>query len=163
MVSDRTIRARISNESVTYHALAKTSLGDDQIVAGSGTAGSPNSTPAVAQSPFTDPVTAIMNAAEAMASIPPSERALGIASRDADKGYVTVSIRDHGPGMSPDELKRIHEPFFTTREGGLGLGLSICSTIIRSHRGRLNLANASSGGMTATVSVPAAIQLVAAS
>ena len=95
----------------------------------------------------------IMNAAEAMASMPPLRRKLDIASREVDQGYVRISIRDRGPGMSPDELKRIHEPFFTTREGGLGLGLSICSTIIKSHGGELTLSNAGDGGIIATVSV----------
>ena len=105
----------------------------------------------------------MMNAIEAMASTPPSERALGIGTRTTGEGYAEVSITDRGPGMSPDEFKRLFEPFFTTKERGLGLGLSICSTIVRSHRGRLNLSNASGGGVTAIVSVPLPLHLVAAS
>jgi signal transduction histidine kinase len=105
----------------------------------------------------------MMNAMEAMASTPPSERTLGIGTRTTGEGYAEVSITDRGPGMSPDELKRLFEPFFTTKERGLGLGLSICSTIIRSHRGRLNLSNSSGGGVTAIVSVPLPLHLVAAS
>src|SRR5262249_54896128 len=64
----------------------------------------------------------IMNALDAMTST--SIRRLSIATRETRDGYVEVSIRDRGPGMSPDELKRVHEPFFTTKQGGLGLGLS---------------------------------------
>jgi C4-dicarboxylate-specific signal transduction histidine kinase len=105
----------------------------------------------------------MMNAMEAMASTPPSRRTLSICTRTTEEGYAEVSITDCGPGMSPDELGRLFEPFFTTKERGLGLGLSICSTIVRSHRGRLNLSNASGGGVTAIVSVPLPLHLAAAS
>jgi len=105
----------------------------------------------------------MMNAMEAMASTPPSMRRLGIGTRMTEEGYVEVSITDNGPGMSPDELNRLFEPFFTTKERGLGLGLSICATIVRSHRGRLNLSNAGSGGVTAIVSLPLPLRLAAAS
>src|SRR5215471_4120513 len=104
-----------------------------------------------------------MNAVEAMGTTSPAKRKISIGTRTTKDGCVEVSITDSGPGMAPEELKRVFEPFFTTKERGLGLGLSICSTIIRSHRGRLNLANANVGGMTATVSLPMAVQLVAAS
>jgi C4-dicarboxylate-specific signal transduction histidine kinase len=105
----------------------------------------------------------MMNAMEAMASTPIYMRTLGIVTRTTEEGYVEVSITDSGPGMSPDELNRVFEPFFTTKERGLGLGLSICASILRSHRGRLNLSNAAGGGVTATVSLPLPLRLVAAS
>jgi len=104
----------------------------------------------------------IMNAIEAMASIPPPERTLSIITEENQEGNVAVSIRDRGPGMSPDKLERI-EPFFTTKVGGLGLGLSICSTIVTSHHGKLGLRNASAGGIVATVSLPKGAQLAPAS
>jgi signal transduction histidine kinase len=105
----------------------------------------------------------MMNAMEAMVSVPPSRRALDIRTRMTAEGCAEVSITDSGPGMSRDELKRIFEPFFTTKERGLGLGLSICATIVNSHRGRLNLSNARGGGTTAIVSLPLPLRLVAAS
>jgi C4-dicarboxylate-specific signal transduction histidine kinase len=105
----------------------------------------------------------MMNAIEAMASTPPSQRTLSIGMRATEEGHVEVSITDHEPGMSPDQLKHIFEPFFTTEEHGLGLGLSICSTIIRSHRGRLNLSNARDGGVAAIVSLPLRPHLAVAS
>jgi PAS domain S-box-containing protein len=105
----------------------------------------------------------IMNAIEAMASIPPSERGLRIATREANENSVEVSIRDSGPGMSPDQLNRIFEPFFTTKSGGLGLGLSMCSTIVTLHRGQLNLRNTAEGGIVATVSLPKGVRLAMAS
>lgn len=105
----------------------------------------------------------IMNAIEAMASIPPSERTLSIITEEKEAGNIAVSIKDRGPGMSRDKLERIFEPFFTTKLGGLGLGLSICSTIVMSHHGKLGLRNASEGGIVATVSLPKSAQVAAAS
>lgn len=105
----------------------------------------------------------MMNAMDAMTSTPPSERALGIRTRSTKEGFIEVSITDRGPGIPPEELKRIREPFFTTKIGGLGLGLSISSAIVESHRGRLTLSNASDGGFVATVSLPTTAQLAAAS
>jgi len=104
----------------------------------------------------------MMNAMEAMASTRASHRTLSIGTRETE-GCVEISIRDRGPGMSPEELQRLFEPFFTTKERGLGLGLSICSTIVKSHRGRLNLSNASTGGAAAIVSLPVAVQMAEAS
>ena len=96
----------------------------------------------------------MMNAIEAMASTPASKRKLSIVTGETDKAYVEVSMRDHGPGMTPDQLSRIFQPFITTKGGGLGLGLSICSMIVKSHGGQITLKNATDGGIVATVSLP---------
>ena len=96
----------------------------------------------------------MMNAMDAMSSIKPSMRRLSIRTRTTDEGYVEVSIRDHGPGLAAEDLKRVFEPFFTTKKTGLGLGLSICSAIVKSHGGRLTLSNVSDGGAIAVVSLP---------
>jgi two-component system sensor kinase FixL len=98
----------------------------------------------------------ITNAADAMSSTPPPSRKLSLVSRVNQDGYVDISIRDHGPGISPEDLNRMQEPFFTTKKGGLGLGLSICSTILAAHHGRLTLSVAADGGVVATVSLPVA-------
>ena len=105
----------------------------------------------------------IVNALEAMASTPPSDRAIRIATREANGRSVAVSITDRGPGLSPEDRKRIFEPFFTTKTGGLGLGLSICTTILTAHRGRLTLAKAPGGGTVATVTLPKSEELAIAS
>ena len=105
----------------------------------------------------------MINAMDAMTSTPPSERALSIRTRSTKEGCIEVSITDRGPGIPPEELNRIREPFFTTKKGGLGLGLSISSAIVESHHGRLTLSNASDGGIVATVSLPTVAQLAAAS
>jgi C4-dicarboxylate-specific signal transduction histidine kinase len=105
----------------------------------------------------------MMNAMEAMTSTAAIVRRLSIATRVTAEGYVEVAVSDRGRGIAPEEQRRLFQPFFTTKERGLGLGLSICSTIVTSHGGRLSLANSQGGGATAVVSLPAPAPLAAAS
>jgi signal transduction histidine kinase len=58
---------------------------------------------------------------------------------------IEVEISDQGPGLAEEEQKRVFEPFYTTKDHGLGLGLSICSTIVRSHAGKIRLSGDASG------------------
>ena len=78
----------------------------------------------------------IINAIEAMRDVGEEERELLISSRNEPDG-VSVEVRDSGPGFAPAALERVFEPFHTTKPGGLGLGLSICRSIIEAHNGRL--------------------------
>jgi signal transduction histidine kinase len=103
----------------------------------------------------------MINAMEAIASTPAPKCVLDIGTETTEDGNVELAITDSGPGISSDELERLFQPFFTTKKHGLGLGLSICSTIVRSHRGRLTLSNASGGGATAIVSLRIAVQMAA--
>src|SRR6266404_4175310 len=78
----------------------------------------------------------IINAIEAMRDVGEKERELLISSRNEPDG-VSVEVRDSGPGFAPAALDRVFEAFYTTKPGGLGLGLSICRSIIEGHGGRL--------------------------
>ena len=77
----------------------------------------------------------ILNACDAMAANPPASRHLTLATAHRD-GAVRISVSDTGCGLPPDAA-RIFEPFYTTKTQGLGLGLSICRSIVRAHKGRL--------------------------
>jgi PAS domain S-box-containing protein len=78
----------------------------------------------------------IINAIEAMRDAGEEERELLISSRNEPDG-VSVEVRDSGPGFAPAAIERVFEAFYTTKPGGLGLGLSICRSIIEAHNGRL--------------------------
>jgi signal transduction histidine kinase len=78
----------------------------------------------------------ILNAVEAMGSVEAEARELLIRTEHDDAG-VLVTVRDSGPGIDPTHLKRVFEPFYTTKSGGTGMGLSICRSIIDAHGGRL--------------------------
>lgn len=79
----------------------------------------------------------VINAIEAMRDVGEEERKLLIISRNEPEG-VSVEVRDSGPGLAPASLDRVFEAFYTTKPGGLGLGLSICRSIIEAHNGQLS-------------------------
>jgi C4-dicarboxylate-specific signal transduction histidine kinase len=78
----------------------------------------------------------ILNAVEAMGSIEAEPREL-LISAEQDPAGVRVAVRDSGPGIDPAHLERVFEAFYTTKPSGVGMGLSICRSIIDSHGGRL--------------------------
>jgi signal transduction histidine kinase len=79
----------------------------------------------------------IMNAIEAMSGVDEGTRELIISTRKAEPDSVLVGVRDSGPGLAPATLERVFDAFYTTKSAGLGMGLSICRTIIEAHGGRL--------------------------
>jgi len=78
----------------------------------------------------------LINASEAMSATSEGPRELLISTASTDAG-VLVAVRDSGPGFAPESVDRLFESFYTTKPGGLGMGLSICRSIIETHQGRL--------------------------
>ena len=79
----------------------------------------------------------ILNAVEAMGSIKEGVRELSITTKQQEAGGVLVAVRDSGPGIDPEHLDRVFDAFYTTKSSGVGMGLSICRSIIHAHGGRL--------------------------
>ena len=79
----------------------------------------------------------IINAVEAMSGLGEVSRELVIGTAKAEPDGVLVEVRDSGPGLTPTNLERVFEAFYTTKPSGLGMGLSICRSIIEAHGGRL--------------------------
>ena len=69
---------------------------------------------------------------------------------------MTLSVRDHGPGIPPEARQHLFEPFYTTRTGGLGLGLPLCESLAQAMGARLALAPAQGRGAAFVLTLPAA-------
>ena len=78
----------------------------------------------------------VLNAVEAMGSVAEGARTLTITTEN-DAAGILVVVHDSGPGIDPEHLQRVFDPFYTTKDSGLGMGLSICRSIIAAHGGRL--------------------------
>lgn len=96
----------------------------------------------------------LKNGLDAMQHLPDQERRLVIVL-DQVAGSLRVAIRDFGSGLAPQAREHLFEPFFTTKPDGLGLGLSICATIIEAHGGRLSAQAPTEGaGLVFTFTLP---------
>jgi signal transduction histidine kinase len=93
----------------------------------------------------------ITNAAQAM---PDGGRITLGATSDADSGAVRLTFRDEGAGIHPDDLNKIFQPYFTTKEAGIGLGLAITERIIKEHGGQIAVESTPGEGTTITVILP---------
>ena len=69
-----------------------------------------------------------------------------ISARRQDEHVIAVEVADNGPGLTADVLAHIFEPFYTTKSDGLGIGLSLCRSIVRAHGGDMTAENAAGGG-----------------
>jgi len=96
----------------------------------------------------------IANACDAMAGMPSEARALMIRTGLDGNDFVLISVCDAGPGISEGKLEQVFEPFFTSKVNGLGLGLSVCRTIINAHGGKLWAEHNSGRGATFYLKLP---------
>lgn len=76
------------------------------------------------------------------------------AAGPGNSGYLEISVSDNGPGIPPEHLERIFRPFYTTKRGGTGLGLSLCRRIIVAHGGALNVESQMKRGSRFTIRLP---------
>jgi signal transduction histidine kinase len=98
----------------------------------------------------------IMNAVEAMSEVSSESRDLLISNEENTSNGVLVTVRDSGPGLNPKSFERLFEPFYTTKPNGMGMGLSICRSIIEAHGGKLWAAANVPKGATFHFSLPPA-------
>jgi signal transduction histidine kinase len=96
----------------------------------------------------------VMNGAEAMATIADDRKVLRVITGWVDDGFIRVSVSDNGIGLDPDTADRAFEAFFTTKATGIGMGLSICRTIIEAHKGRIWVTTEKGKGSTFSFTLP---------
>ena len=95
----------------------------------------------------------MLNACDAMQQLPPRQRQLVVVTR-LEGDYDHVDVIDRGHGIAPEHAAKIFEPFFTTKGHGLGMGLSICRTIVAAHGGRLWAEDHEGGGTAFRFTLP---------
>ena len=99
----------------------------------------------------------LLNALNALEAVPQGQRTLQMhLFGDSHRGTLTVS--DSGPGIAPEALPRLFEPFYSTRAGGLGLGLSLCETLVSNMGGTLTAANHARQGAIFTLALPGCVR-----
>ena len=96
----------------------------------------------------------LVNALDAMADTPQAARALVVQAERHDDTFVQVAVLDAGRGIAPEHEVRVFDSFFTTKPGGMGLGLSIAKSIVRMHGGEIWAQRRESGGAIFAFTVP---------
>jgi PAS domain S-box-containing protein len=79
----------------------------------------------------------IVNAIEATSTVDQGPRELTVRTSKDESGSALIAVRDSGPGVAPQNVERLFEPFYTTKAAGMGMGLSICRSIVEAHGGRI--------------------------
>ena len=97
----------------------------------------------------------LMNACDAMKRKDPAQRGITVKTLHASDGCVELLVTDTGPGLDPATLDLIFDPFYTTKENGLGLGLSISRKIAQAHGGTLSVESRRGAGATFRLKLPA--------
>jgi len=97
----------------------------------------------------------VTNAIEAMDAVDDRARSLRLKSAVSDPEGILITVEDSGPGIDPENLDRIFHPFFTTKSQGMGMGLSICRSIVEAHHGRLSARSIADRGSVFQIALPA--------
>jgi two-component system sensor kinase FixL len=97
----------------------------------------------------------IMNALDAVETLPPSDRRVVISTQSVDAQTVEVSVRDFGPGLPGDHPEKVFDHFFSTKQQGMGMGLTIVRSIVESHDGVISAENAPDRGARFFFRLPA--------
>jgi signal transduction histidine kinase len=97
----------------------------------------------------------IANAIQSMSGVEDGNRELHISTASIEPEGVCVVVRDTGPGLRSQSLPRLFEPFYTTKPDGMGMGLSICRSIVEAHGGRLWATSCEPRGALFQFTVPA--------
>ena len=100
-------------------------------------------------------VNLLVNSIQAVSQGDRATRRIGIAVAVIQGGLIELSVRDTGPGIAGEVMGRLFESFFTTKPGGVGIGLAICQSIIRSHGGSIRADNRPGGGACFSFTLPA--------
>ena len=96
-----------------------------------------------------------LNGGDAMADLPAALRQLTVRSRHENGNWIVVEVQDHGKGINPEHADRLFEAFFSTKSGGLGMGLTISRSIIEMHGGKIWASNNEETGATMRFALPA--------
>jgi len=92
---------------------------------------------------------------EAVADLPEEKRILTVSSEiSSDSKAIEVTVQDHGEGMQKGIAKQVFEPYFSTKPNGMGIGLTICRSIIDSHEGELTYSKAGKTGSIFRFTLP---------
>src|SRR5438034_6055545 len=101
----------------------------------------------------------ILNAVEAMSGVSEGARELRIDTGPDASGGVLVTVQDSGPGLHPESVDRLFDAFYTTKPGGMGMGLSICRAIVEAHGGQIWAAGAAGPGATVQFTLPVEVSV----
>ncbi len=98
-------------------------------------------------------VNLMVNAGQAM-SEQSAPRTITVRAGHAESGGLGVTVKDTGPGIAPQDIPHLFQPFFTTKQGGMGMGLAICRTTVEAHGGQLSVVSAPGSGATFRLTLP---------
>ena len=95
----------------------------------------------------------VLNAADAMGGVKAEERRLTLRTESRER-EVRLCVADNGSGIAAEHLKNVFDPFWSTKTGGMGMGLAICHSIVAAHRGSIAAANNAGAGATFCITLP---------